>query len=194
MSRGKGKGKPHWRTGYFADEGYWNEEPSYEHDSYHYDSYQDDARGGSYVGLFANDEQPGEDAPQDYAEEEVEEWEATALNALGDLAEDDPVDCTSLGEALQLELAALAAFGKASGKGKNKGKGKSTGKLVRSNLTLEQRRAKLAEIKSKSKCIRCGGTGHWAGDPACRFPNGKGKMTTPASQSKTAICYGCVHV
>ena len=59
--------------------------------------------------------------------------------ALGDLAEDDPVDCTSLGEALQLELAALAAFGKASGKGENKGKGKSKGKLVRSNLTLEQR-------------------------------------------------------
>ena len=67
-------------------------------------------------------------------EEEVEDWEATALNALGDLAEDDPVDCTSLGEAFQLELAALAAFGKASGKGKNKGKGKSKGKLVRSNL------------------------------------------------------------
>ena len=33
----KGKGKPHWRTGYYADEGYWNEEPSYEHDPYHYD-------------------------------------------------------------------------------------------------------------------------------------------------------------
>ena len=93
--------------------------------------------------------------PQEYAEEEVEEWEATACHALGDLAEDDPVDCTSLGEALQLELAALAAFGKASGKGKNKGKGKSERKLVRSNFTLEQRRAKLAEVKSKSKSLPC---------------------------------------
>ena len=82
MSGGKGKGKPHWRIRYYADEGYWNEEPSYEHDSYHYDSYQDDAYGGSYVGLFASDEQPDEDAPQEFAEEEVEEWEATALNAL----------------------------------------------------------------------------------------------------------------
>ena len=96
MSRGKGKGKPHWRTGYYADEGHWNEEPSYEHVSYHYDSYQDDAFGGSYVGLFANDEQPEEDAPEEYAKEQVEE-------------------------------------------------GKSKGKLVRSNLTLEQRRAKIAE-------------------------------------------------
>ena len=34
---------------------------------------QNDAYGGSYVGLFANDEQPEEDAPQEYAEEEVEE-------------------------------------------------------------------------------------------------------------------------
>ena len=81
MSRGKGKGKPDWRTGYYADEGYWNEEPSYEHDSYHYDSY--DAYGRSHVGFFADDEQPEEDAPQEYSEEEVEEWEATALNALG---------------------------------------------------------------------------------------------------------------
>lgn len=109
------------------------------------------------------------------------------LNAVGDLAEDDPVDCGYLGEALQLELAALAAFGKGSGKGKNKGKGKPKGKPVRSNLTLEQRRAKLAETKSKSKCLRCGGTGHWAGDPVSRYPNCKGKTTKPASQSQTAM-------
>ena len=65
------------------------------------------------------------------------------------------------------------AFGKADGKGKN--------------LTLEQRRAKLAEIKSKSKCLRCRGTGHWAGDPIGRFPSDKWKTTTPASQSKTVM-------
>ena len=72
-----------------------------------------------------------------------------------------------IGDALQHELAALAAFGKAKGKGKRKGKGK----LVKSHLTLEQRRAKLSEIKARSKCMRCGATGHWAGDPACKFPN-----------------------
>ena len=58
--------------------GYWNEEPSYEQDSYQYDSYQGDAYGGSYVGLFANDEQPEEDALQEYAVEEVEDLDATA--------------------------------------------------------------------------------------------------------------------
>ena len=52
----------------------------------------------------------------EYAEEGVEEWEATALNALGDLAEDNPeVDHTTLGEGIELEPAAVAAFGKIKG-------------------------------------------------------------------------------
>ena len=67
--------------------------------------------------------------------------------------------------AIQLMLAANAAFGKARGKNKGKGKGKGKGKVVRSNLTLKQRRDKLRALKAKSKCLRCGGTGHWAGDP-----------------------------
>ena len=45
-------------------------------------------------------------------------------------------------------------------------------------LTLEQRREKLKSLKAKSKCMRCGAIGHWAGDPECKFPTsqgGKGK-------------------
>ena len=55
--------------------------------------------------------------------------------------------------AIQLMLAANAAFGKARGKnkGKSKGKGKGKGKVVRSNLTLKQRRDKLRALKAKSK-------------------------------------------
>ena len=80
-----------------------------------------------------------------------------------------------------MQLAAHAAFGKAKGKGKGKskkGKGKGKGKVVRSHLTLEQRRDKLKSLKAKSKCMRCGALGHWAGDPECKFPSqggGKGK-------------------
>ena len=61
-----------------------------------------------------------------------------------------------------------------------KGKGKGKGKVVRSHLTLEQRREKLKSLKAKSKCMRCGALGHWAGDPECKFPisqgGGKGKV------------------
>ena len=45
-------------------------------------------------------------------------------------------------------------------------------------MTLEQRRDKLKSLKAKSKCMRCGVLGHWAGDPECKFPSqggGKGK-------------------
>ena len=52
------------------------------------------------------------------------------------------------------------------------------GKVVRSHLTLEQRRDKLKSRKAKSKCMCCGAMGHWARDPECKFPTsqgGKGK-------------------
>ena len=111
---------------------------------------------------------PHED--QDYEEFGLDEPEAIALNSIEEL--DDTADA---GHAIQLQLAANAAFGKAKGKGKRpKGKGKGKGKVVRSHLTLEQRRDKLKAVKAKSKCLRCGGAGHWAGDAECKFPNGDG--------------------
>ena len=71
-----------------------------------------------------------------------------------------------VGEVTRAQQAAFAAFGKAKGKGFSKtGKVKGKGKMVRSALSLDQRRAKLVELKARSKCLRRGGIGHWAGDP-----------------------------
>ena len=89
-----------------------------------------------------------------------------------------PKQLSEAGHAVQLQLAAHAAFGKAKGKGKGKskkGKGKGKGKVVRRHLTLEQRREKLKSLKAKSKCMRCGALGHWAGDPECKFPTSQGE-------------------
>ena len=138
-----------------------------------HDSQFEDYSVGPHVGLFAKE--PQDEEPENYTEyieEEIEEWEATALNAIVDLDGNDPeVDVAALDEAIQLEWAAMAAFGKAKGKGKGKmtcrGKGKS--KVVRSNLTLDQRRAKLQEVKARSRCLRCGGLGHWAGIRSAAF-------------------------
>ena len=61
-------------------------------------------------------------------------------------------------------------------------------------MTLEQRREKLKSLKAKSKCMRCGALGHWAGDPECKFPTsqggGKGKadagLSIPAGNESAA--------
>ena len=107
------------------------------------------------------DQDPDEDLDEDYEDYELDELEG------------DPGGQTCY----TLKLAANAAFGKARGKGKggkSKGKGKGNGKVVRSKLTLEQRRDKLRALKAKSKCLRCGRTGRWAGDPECKFPTNSG--------------------
>ena len=70
--------------------------------------------------------------------------------------------------------------GKPSGKGKNKGRGKH---VFRTQLSVEDRVKRLKELKQRSKCLRCGGQGHWAGDPACKFskrPKARSPRTTPA--------------
>ena len=68
-------------------------------------------------------------------------------------------------------------------------------------MTLEQRREKLKSLKAKSKCLRCGALGHWAGDPECKFPTsqggGKGKahlavmadegLSIPAGNDSAAV-------
>ena len=86
--------------------------------------------------------------------EEIDQYEATALNALMDLGEGETEDDKSIGEAIQLQLAAFVAFGRVKGKGKGKPKGK--GKIIRSNLSIEQRtaqKASLGDQPSRSVCI-----------------------------------------
>ncbi|OLP87405.1 hypothetical protein AK812_SmicGene31376 [Symbiodinium microadriaticum] len=112
---------------------------------------------------------------------------AMQLNAYTAVSEEigaDDID-EDYAEAVQLAYAATNTLSTAKGKGKGKdksGKGKSGGKLVKSNLTIADRRAKLQELKSKSRCLRCGVVGHWAGDAECRFKgNAKGAAGKPSA-------------
>ena len=67
---------------------------------------------------------------------------------------------------------------------------KSGDKIVRNIFTIADRKAKLAELKAKSRYLKCGIIGHWAGDIACKFSgddNGfKGAaIPTPSDRSFT---------
>ena len=58
------------------------------------------------------------------------------------------------------------------GKGSGKAGGQKGGKVPPSNLSIADRKAKLAELKARSRCLRCGAICHWAGDAECRFKGG----------------------
>jgi hypothetical protein len=58
-------------------------------------------------------------------------------------------------------------FGKHKGKGYSKGAGKKGYKSRPGDLSLEDRRKRLEELKKKTKCQACGQIGHWAGDNVC---------------------------
>ena len=187
------KGKGTWPRSY----GYWATEPGWEGEEN--DAYDDDGWGESYA-LQAWSEDPDSDwhsYPQaeanDHAfwteEEEItvsDEDTAIALNAMAELEGADP---ESAAEAVQLQLAAHAAMAKGKGKGQGKPKGKGKFRVVKSHLTVEDRKHKLAEIKAKSRCLRCGATAHWAGDPACKMrttPNSHSGATKPSGQAYLA--------
>ena len=104
---------------------------------------------------------------------------AAALNVLESCDPDAYPDAAA--EAIQLQLAANVVMGKA-GKGKSQGKGKGF-PVVKSNLSIGDRKKRLQEIKSKSKCLKCGQVGHWSGDPQC--PKGRGGQAINKTPPRT---------
>ena len=158
---GKGKNRGFTRRAYVAedethpayDDAYPQEDEELEdYDDTSYPAFGDEPAEHDAYSYPAGEE---DDEPS-YEDFELDEDEATALNCLEDL---DPEEAES-GHAIQLQLAANAAFGKARGrKGKGKGKGKSKGKVVRSHLTLDERRDKMKALNAKSKCLGAIGLG-----------------------------------
>ena len=110
--------------------------------------------------------------PDDYDgeqdEPEDDEVQETDLAAFLSTSGEDPEADDALAGALQLDAVAMVAWQRFSGKGKGKSKGKGKvkckGKNKGSNLSLEQRKKRLAELKSRTNCQACGARGHWAGD------------------------------
>jgi hypothetical protein len=106
----------------------------------------------------------------------------------GDFTEDDPDVENALAQAVQAHEVAYAAWGKVKGKGKTKnGKEKSKGKTKdgkgknRPQLSVEDRKRRLQELKSRTNCQSCGQKGHWAGD-ACCPKNGTGSSSGSSAQ------------
>ena len=142
-----------------------------QHDSWDGDSYNE-WTGAGYVAAAHDEEEPEDDDVEFLEDEDL----ATALLAMAE-CDNDETPAEGLDElasaAQQLFVVYMAAGthkGKSKGKGKPSGKGKNKGKgkhVFRTQLSVEDRVKRLKELKQRSKCLRCGSQGHWAGDPAC---------------------------
>ena len=104
-------------------------------------------------------------------DDEIHETDLAAL--LGNSGEDPEAD-DALAEALQLDAVATVAWqrfngkkGKGKSKGKGKVKGKGKGKNKGNNLSLEERKKRVAELESRTNYQACGARGHWARDDIC---------------------------
>ena len=163
---------------YGQEDDEWYDPSSYDG----WDVWHDDGYDQSYYAHWAYYGPSYADYDQEHADSWEEPWSHEALYA--DHQEGREVDDVL---AAQIQSAYLggqsvstteAYFSKGKGKGKGKskgnwlgfGKGKKGGKpwYSRGNLSLEDRRRKLAEFKSRTKCQACGQKGHWAGDKECQ--------------------------
>ena len=86
---------------------------------------------------------------------------AYVCDVIGTDSLQDPETCS---EIIQSSSVAFLAKG---GKAKGKGKGKGKYQVRPSNISIEDRRKALAELKSKTPCKDCGRKGHWRGDKEC---------------------------
>ena len=101
--------------------------------------------------------------------------------------------CALEAESLQLEQEAYFV--------RNQGKGKGHGGFqphrsfdISGQVSFQERKARLAQLKAKTECRRCGAKGHWSGDPQCpksprkSFGSGarKGSSSTSKGSSSTS--------
>ena len=128
---------------------------------------------------------------QDHHGEEIDdEILALELRTVADLDAEAPHDIGDeiVSDVVQSQtIACMAWFTTGQSKGKKKGKGKGKGKrfpIGESNMSLEERKRKLAALKARTSCSACGEKGHWAGDAKCHKNNGSGAGKGSGSKPK----------
>ena len=107
------------------------------------------------------------------AEEWNKKWsvedpiEASELETVAYLVSTSGEECTQDPELCSDIIQAHSAYVAKGGKGKGKGNKSGKYKIRPSNLTIEDRRKMLADLKARTPCKDCGRNGHWRGDKEC---------------------------
>ena len=171
--------------------------------------YQQNRKGsGKWHGAFYADETAQHDQAysEDFSEETYEPEEPYVSDEIDPIEEhigfmvndgvdfDDPESAEAAAEVLQAEQEAYFVKKGAAQKGKGSGPKHFA---VSGSLSLEERKAKIASLKSRTTCRKCGAVGHWSGDSQCPGSKGgarKGKYrpgsTSGSSQMSTTASKG----
>ena len=124
-------------------------------------------------------------AEETYAPDDEEVICSAYVNMLEEgLDENDGEAAEFAAEILQAEAEAYFIRSKA-GQSGHAGFGQSRQFQVQGHLTMEERKARVQQLKAKTQCRKCGQMGHWANDPQCpkSFRKGKGKSVGSPSSS-----------
>ncbi|CAK9065052.1 unnamed protein product [Durusdinium trenchii] len=122
--------------------------------------------------------------------EEFTEHDTLAMMAAEGVDLDDEESMEYAADIIQAEHEAYLTRNFAAYKGFKgfKGKGKNAPRQfhVQGQLSLSERQQKIAQLKEKTTCRRCGQVGHWSNDPTCPKGKGKGKSKSSSSSSTSA--------
>ena len=115
-------------------------------------------------------------AAEAYGEDEDEAYTVMGFGLLVDSGLDLGNDeaCALAAESLQLEQEAYMLRHQGKGKG-HSGFSQQRQFDISGSVSFQERKARLAQLKSKTECRRCGQKGHWSGDASC--PKGSGKRS-----------------
>ena len=178
--KGKGDRRPWSRVYYTEEEGQGDWSESWDSHSQSLGGYED-YEASAYYGE--------EESPMD---DDEAIYEAYAVMVEQGLDEDNVEALEYAAEIIQAESEVFFVRNKAHQSGHY---GFSGGRQfqVQGHLTLEERKARVQAMKSKTTCRRCGQVGHWSGDPQCPkgYKKGKGKSGhTTSSTSSMASTKG----
>jgi hypothetical protein len=194
--RYKGQGKGYRHIANIADEWYEDYPDAVDHESWNeedeHEGYEEDDGDPAAAYLAGSDgEDEGEEVYDEEDEVEIENpVEAAELQSIAFLADADghidhlDQDAEGAASYIQESTTAFMTFSKGKGKGKSKGR---KGYPVRSStLSIDDRKAKLQDLKSRTSCKDCGRRGHWRGDVQCTMKKGSSGSQTGSSRHRAA--------
>lgn len=178
-----GKRKGGWRAYHVEDDGEYYGDENWENASQSLGGYED----YDQVSYWSSEGSPHH---HDHYEMDEEDTMYSAFQAMVDegLDESNQEAVDYAAEVLQAESEVYWARQKAFGTG-HKGFWSGTRDFkVQGSLTLEEKKARIQALKSKTQCRKCGQYGHWGDDPSCPRNSKKGgkKGGSPGSTASTS--------